>query len=333
MENKMSHELSHDRSMFFVGEKPWHGLGVEYEKPPATMGDAIVAADLDWKVEKRPLWIRGSSGKPIQVKDSEAVVRCSDDYTLGIVGNDYTPLQNRVVFDFMNPFLEKGLAVPETGGHLFGGRVIWILMKMTEAFEVVPGDEVRGFLLGTSSHNMTKAGHFRFTTIRAVCWNTLSAAWAGDAKSDYAISIRHTAKVEEQVRAASRMFERFHATTLEAKEILQKLAKTKMKRPTMDEFLADLFPYNEEAKSTTRTDNIRKSVLTLHDKNLGNIPGVQGTAWGMLNAVTEYVDHFRGVTDKMKTDRTRAETRLNSVWFGNGNDLKNEAFDKLVALV
>ena len=49
------------------------------------------------------------------------------------------------------------------------------------------------------------------------------------------------------------------------------------------------------------------------------------TAWGLLNAVTEYVDH-----DK----RARSnDTRLDSAWFGQGAQLKQEALQTALALV
>ena len=53
------------------------------------------------------------------------------------------------------------------------------------------------------------------------------------------------------------------------------------------------------------------------------MPHVKGTAYGLLNAVTEYVDHQRGGD----------ATRLSSAWFGSGEGLKNEAFALLEKVV
>ena len=56
-----------------------------------------------------------------------------------------------------------------------------------------------------------------------------------------------------------------------------------------------------------------------------DLPSAKGTAYGLLNAVTEYVDH-----DK----RARSnDTRLDSAWFGQGAQLKQEALKTALALV
>jgi hypothetical protein len=46
------------------------------------------------------------------------------------------------------------------------------------------------------------------------------------------------------------------------------------------------------------------------------------TAWGMLNAVTEYYDHHA-------TGRSQ-DSKLNSTWFGVGNKVKNRAVELLL---
>jgi len=49
-----------------------------------------------------------------------------------------------------------------------------------------------------------------------------------------------------------------------------------------------------------------------------------GTAWGLLNSVTEYVDHERRARSK--------EFRLDSAWFGQGAALKQRALDYALQL-
>ncbi|MNU80704.1 hypothetical protein D3C71_703420 [compost metagenome] len=54
------------------------------------------------------------------------------------------------------------------------------------------------------------------------------------------------------------------------------------------------------------------------------LESAQGTAWGLLNAVTEYVDHER---------RARStEYRMDSAWFGQGAVIKQRALQAALQL-
>jgi len=55
------------------------------------------------------------------------------------------------------------------------------------------------------------------------------------------------------------------------------------------------------------------------------LAAAQGTAWGLLNAVTEFVDHERRARSQ--------EYRLDSAWFGQGANLKQRALDQALQLV
>lgn len=49
----------------------------------------------------------------------------------------------------------------------------------------------------------------------------------------------------------------------------------------------------------------------------------RGTAWGLLNAVTQFVDHEAG---------RNADNRIASAWFGRGDELKQSAFQALLTM-
>jgi len=55
-----------------------------------------------------------------------------------------------------------------------------------------------------------------------------------------------------------------------------------------------------------------------------SLPSANDTAWGLVNAVTQYVDHER---------RARSvDNRLDSAWFGLGASIKQKAFDEALRL-
>ena len=47
-------------TMFYVREKPWHGLGTEVQEAP-TSADALIYAGLDWEVIQKDVYTENGS--------------------------------------------------------------------------------------------------------------------------------------------------------------------------------------------------------------------------------------------------------------------------------
>jgi hypothetical protein len=66
-------------------------------------------------------------------------------------------------------------------------------------------------------------------------------------------------------------------------------------------------------------------ILDLVETGQGvDIPGVFGTAYGYVQAVVEYVDHYKEVKPR---NRSENEARFESAIFGQGAKLKAQAID------
>ena len=168
----MSHEIeivNGQASMAYVGETPWHGLGVRLpdEVAPYQM---MEAAGLDWAVEKQAL----VTAEGAAVTEKEALVRTSDNKVLDIVGKNWNPVQNEEAFNFFNDFCATGGMSMHTAGSLKGGQVVWALAKVNDSFELFGGDKVESYLLFSNPHKFGQAIDVRFTPIRVVCNNTLT---------------------------------------------------------------------------------------------------------------------------------------------------------------
>src|SRR5689334_4053097 len=123
----MAHQLHIENGkapMMYVDEEPWHGLGTKLAKP-ATSCEAIVAANLDWEVEKKPM-VAFDGNYTHPVPNSFAVVR--KDWwgkpkpVFGVVGASYTALQNRDAFAFFDDIVGIDAAVYHTAGALGNGE-------------------------------------------------------------------------------------------------------------------------------------------------------------------------------------------------------------------
>jgi hypothetical protein len=64
--------------------------------------------------------------------------------------------------------------------------------------------------------------------------------------------------------------------------------------------------------------------LYIGDGMGASMASANDTAWGLVNAVTQYVDHER---------RARSsDNRLDSAWFGAGASIKQKALDEALTL-
>lgn len=337
----MSHKVE---TMAYVGEKPWHGLGIELATPPATIQEAIKAAGLDWTVNRVQLQLPNGT----QV-ERWAVLRSSDSRVLGTVGTDWRPIQNAKAFEPLQPFVAAKQATIETAGSLFDGARVWMLLKINRPDAVIvpsADDRVSKYILAANGHDGTLAFTLGITPIRVVCNNTLSAALGRGARTHF--KIRHTQSGNNAVDALTATINEIDGQIEKAAEVFRALAGKTIKTPaelrayvdavfppapkkidatpapTVESF-ADLLakPAQLAGHTVAKTSGLAAFEVTpetaeedarrifdkiehLYEHGIGNRPaGVRHTAWAAYNAVTQYLTHERGRS---------ADTRLNNAW-------------------
>jgi phage/plasmid-like protein (TIGR03299 family) len=321
----MSHEITiranKKAEMAYVGETPWHGLG-----SALTAGADIetwkVAAGMDWKVNRSR--VRYGEGAEQRIFDEQHVLFRSDTKVpLGVVGKNYKIVQPGECLEFFRDLVSGAGFTLETAGTLFGGKRYWALARISEDAVVVGQDRVGGFLLLSSSCDGSLATSGRFTTVRVVCNNTLTMAHS--AKANAKVSHRSNFSAGEMKDTLGVARDEFASFMSGARS----LAKVKMNDLAFSEFLKKLMI---EQKVTSKVDQVTtlpafEKMMNLWKGNAmgGTLAGASGTAWGALNAVTEYVDHHA------KADHQA--NRLFNAWWGRGETLKNAALTSALAMV
>ena len=159
-------------TMFYVREKPWHGLGTLVMEAPAS-ADALVWAGLDWRVIQKE--VRTEDGD--WIAGYKANVRSTDGSVLGIVSDRYKVVQNEDAFRFTDELLGEGVTY-ETAGSLQYGRKVWMLARMPQRY-IIAGDEIEPYLVIMNSHDGSSGVKVAMTPIRVVCQNTLNLALSG----------------------------------------------------------------------------------------------------------------------------------------------------------
>ncbi len=140
-------------AMMYTGESPWHRLGTKLDNP-ATAEEAIIAAGLDYDVMLADLQTTGG----LAVPHRKAVIR-SDNYSvLGVVGNNYLPIQNKECFTFLDSVVADGALRYHTAGALGKGERIWLLAKLPDQIRIKNSEDVTDkYLLLSNSHDGTSS--------------------------------------------------------------------------------------------------------------------------------------------------------------------------------
>ena len=317
----MAHEITQRadgfNEMAFVGETPWHGLGQEIDEN-SSIEEWQKAAGMDWTINSSPVKF-DAEGSDLLYSGQNVLYRSDTHLPLSVVSNRYKAVQPVEVLEFFRDLIDENGFKINTAGTLRGGKRMWALAETGKFGEVCKGDGVGGFLLLSTSCDRTLATTARFTTVRVVCNNTLTMA-VND-KSN-CVSFSHIQqfdheKVKEKLGTAVASFGSF----MDMAKVLQ---KQKLRQAQAQQFVADLIiPLNQVKDSPIEENRAYKKIMALFDSEAKGQELVGYSKWGMLNAVTEYVDHHNPSRNN--------DARLDSAWFGTGDRLKNRAIALLTA--
>ena len=298
-------------TMMYVREKPWHGLGVCVEEAPNST-DALKLAGLDWTVRSEDvLSIRGDV-----IPDYKANVRDSDDTVLGIVGNRYKIVQNTDAFAFTDALIGGDVRY-ETAGSLKGGRQIWLLARMPE--RDIAGDVVEPYLCFSNTHDGSGALRICMTPIRVICNNTLNLA-LDTAKRSWAI--KHTENIESRMQEAHDCLFLANSYMDNLTEYADAAKKIKLSDDALKSYLDELFPVlGEPTERKVRNSREAKDAFMVC-YYAPDIVKFQGTAWGALNAMADFVGHAQPHSNR----KTYAENNWGRIMDGH------VLMDKMTAL-
>lgn len=332
----MAHNINFDavsgqyRMFSATGKRgaPWHHLG-QMVRDAQNWQDAARLAHLDYTVQKHRL-NSPITGDPI---DAWGMFRDDNQAFLGTVGNVYEPIQIPEAFKFVDTLLEaeKG-AHYESAGALGSGERFWVLATVPYNIQIAGTDDNHeAFLLFESSHDGTMSATAKLTTVRVVCQNTLTMALRGGGMAS--LRVRHSSSGTAKLDAARKMLTGVQQTVQTLSDKLNTLARRKVPKETTLAIMDKLF--GADWKDSTRKRQQVAEIAQLYDQNDHNaIPEIRGTAYNLLNAVTEYADHYKGVRvtagkEGMSEKQVRAEGAL---FGGSGERMKSEALETIIEM-
>lgn len=344
----MAHEINIRSNgvaeMAFHGALPWHGLG-QAVGAGATIEQWQVAAGLDWSAERAPVNFE-VNGLSYDVPGRDVIYRSDTKAPLSVMSDGYRIVQPAECLEFFRDLVAESGYQIETAGSLRGGRKVWALAKNGNAAEVAAGDVVQDYLLMATSLDGTSQTQVIPTAVRVVCANTIRQAIDGAGKGSVSVSHRSTfdaasVKAKMALITSTSPFEAFmanarrmaetHISEGEAREICRALfgqpaqsievdavcVAADARGANLTDFERLMLATPGKAKDVRDVRAVNQVMDLFSGSGMGALHvGSRETRWGLLNAITQRLDHSAG---------RGADTRLDSAWFGKGDEIKQEA--------
>jgi phage/plasmid-like protein (TIGR03299 family) len=299
--------------------KPWHQR--DFNLPAHQSVDAwIERTDMNFEICESPVHFNAAQAKSLSqfqsFEEKKVLYRSDTGAPLSVVGEKYKVVQPREILEFYRDLTEVSGYTLETAGVIKGGKKIWALASTGQDATLKRNDQVKSFLLLATACDGSLATTATPTSIRVVCSNTLAFALNGSAS---AIKVPHSTQfnahtVKKQLGVAISHWDSFMYQ-------MKLLSERKVKTHESLNYFESVF--NSETQTTEQKQNERaiKSVQLLFEgKGKGALlESSKDTAWGLLNAITEYVDHEKRARNH--------DFRLDSAWFGQGARLKQRALE------
>ena len=304
-------------TMFYVREKPWHGLGVCVSEALGSK-DALKAAGLDWNVVQEPIY----TGYSEKIEGFRANIRDSDRKVLGVVSDRYKVVQNVDAFSFTDELLGNGVRY-ETAGSLMGGRRVWILARLPREY-IIAGERISPYLVFSNTHDGSGSVKVAVTPVRVVCNNTLNLA-LDTAKRSF--SMMHVGDVSSKVQEAK-------DTLFMAEEYMdslgvefERLRRIKMDEDKVREYIRLLIPMEKNPTPIQEKNTARlRNDMAARYFRAPDLRGIGNNAYRFINAVSDFATHAKPI-------RQTANYRENL--FGktiDGNPLIDRAYQLVKAV-
>ena len=307
----------------------------------SSLGAALKQADLDYEVDKRPVF----DYRQREIEGYYAIHRLPEDTVIGVVGQRYTPILNRVAFGPLDTWIGAGDVRIYRGGVFDNGRIAVLLASLNPSVlsDVLKNvsylpDSVRRLHLAflNSFDGSYQVSFFPFMMAGAILpLSTVTRQYTE--QSEERIAVRHVSSGHIRLQLASfypKVIARNVGPSLVA---LDKMARTKVSENQIEKLL-------KECLYSASQDNLEHDTARRREERLLKIvtevkaaavfhpdceerPDLANTMLGFLLGFSTWVDFER------KHQSKDAARRLYSNLLGGGSDLKRRMFELCVSEV
>lgn len=318
----------------------WHSLGTVIPEGVSDLDEVLRLGGIDFTVIKRQMRyaldeddVAAEMTRPATTVFDGQFVTLRDDTMapLGPVGSVFTPIQNRDAGAFLQDIVATNRVVFESAGATYGGRHVFIGMRLPEDMRLDLGDGVtdtiKQYLYWLNGNDGRTSASCTVSPWRVECGNTerfnlrdAIARWR----------TRHTTNVmsEENVKEARRTLGLTVKYFTEFKREEEKLARVTVTGSDIDELIKSVYELKDDA-----TDRQKKTwgerAGVLHSMWRGESEKLGRTGYAAERVFTDYFDHV--APRKADGDRMAA-ARATALVEGADDGAKTTVHRKLLTL-
>lgn len=282
-------------------EATWNKVGTDIREANSVK-EALQISGLDYEVVKAPIYL--SNGH--RIKDQFATKKKGTDEVFGIVGKDYTIVQNEEAFSFVDGIISEGLTFVKAGETSYMNYIITFLPE-----QYILDDKFKPYIIFQNSHAGATTLKAAICPLRIVCQNQFTMAFRN---SENKISLRHSSSIHEKMDEAQHILQ-FNAEYMNSfNKMATKMAATKIGEEKALEIIDKYFLVDDNASTRKVNSNEEKKVILLNAYNAEDNQNFRGTQWGLINAFSDYITH---VDPARKTNKSNISKFVN-VTFNNG---------------
>ena len=303
------------------GERAWHGMGVVTDGTlPAR--EAFETADALFTVEKREL-LYPITDEESGFTEAQApagvfgVVRTDTQALLGVVSKQYELVQNEALLR-MAEFIREEVDMDCVIVLSDGAKVCFTASLRGAETDIVPGDTIKRRIVGYLGHDGKTGCGAKFTNIRVVCQNTLTAALN---ESGARSSITHKNGANGNFNALINSIDVARQDFVTECDLMREFSRVSMGHEGFNEFIDKVYKIKEGQKFRKRD---KLNIAFRCGLGAGYAPM---SVWNAINAITEIETSIRNHT------AAGAQRQFARGTFGAGAAISKRAFSVAANLV
>lgn len=241
-----------------------------------------IPAEMAFSVRKEPMGFNLPSGEFRRVEGVSTIVNNATNHPYGAVSDKYHPIDNVTALGVLQYM--DGLDIVKYGETYKGMQ--FIIGKLPET--TVLGDSFVPYLIFRNSFNGRFPIQAAITPLRIVCQNQFAMAFKNASNT---FAIRHSKSADKKLQEAQQILCGVNDFMKELNAVAEQYATQKISRQQEAQIIASMFPITDDmtdrTKRTVMENMLHFQTAIARDDNAN----FTGTAWGLINAYTDYLTH------------------------------------------